>query len=124
MRIGLVASALDRGASSTTFVGGYAAAATGETNPFVAVADLTSSTVAARRSCSSRSSSRGSPRTSGNVYTAGLSLVNSLPRLGRLRATILVAAAAVALSALPDVVDRAQKWIVAPRQRRGAAERR
>ena len=29
----------------TTFVGGYAAAATGATNPFVAVADLTSSDV-------------------------------------------------------------------------------
>ena len=42
------------GAAVTTFVGGYAAAATGETNPFVAVADLTSSNVAARRSCSLR----------------------------------------------------------------------
>ena len=29
----------------TAFVGGYAAAATGATNPFVAVADLTSSNV-------------------------------------------------------------------------------
>ena len=43
MRIGLFASALTATAV-TTFVGGYAAAATGETNPFVAVADLTSST--------------------------------------------------------------------------------
>jgi purine-cytosine permease-like protein len=36
-----------------------------------------------------------------NVYTAGLSVVNSLPRLGRLRATIAAGAAAFALSAFP-----------------------
>ena len=42
MRIGLAASAL-AAALVDTFVGGYAAAATGETNPFVAVADLTTS---------------------------------------------------------------------------------
>jgi cytosine/uracil/thiamine/allantoin permease len=38
--------------------------------------------------------------------------VNSIPRLGRVRATALVAAAAVGLSAAPDVIDSAQKWIV------------
>ena len=42
MRIGLVASSL-LAAAVTTFVGGYAAAATGKTNPFVAVVDLTRS---------------------------------------------------------------------------------
>ena len=42
MRIGLTASALSA-AVVTTFVGGYAAAATGQTNPFVAVVDLTKS---------------------------------------------------------------------------------
>jgi cytosine permease len=46
-----------------------------------------------------------------NVYTAGLSLVNTIPLLGRVRATILVAAAAVTLSAFPDFVDHAQRWI-------------
>src|SRR5438132_2378035 len=43
MRIGLTASSL-LAAAVTTFVGGYAAAATGKTNPFVALVDLTSST--------------------------------------------------------------------------------
>ena len=38
--------------------------------------------------------------------------MNTIPALGRLRATILVAAAAVGLSAAPDVIDSAQKWIV------------
>ena len=46
-----------------------------------------------------------------NVYTAGLSLVNSVPRLGRLYATVIVAAICVALSAFPDFVDHAQRWI-------------
>jgi nucleobase:cation symporter-1, NCS1 family len=47
-----------------------------------------------------------------NVYTAGLSLTNSVPRLGRFRASLLVAAAAIVLSAFPDFVTHAQRWIV------------
>jgi len=46
-----------------------------------------------------------------NVYTAGLSLVNTVPRLGRLWATVAVAVGAVALSGFPDFVDHAQRWI-------------
>lgn len=109
MRIGLVASAL-AAAVVTTFVGGYAAAATGETNPFVAVVDLTSSTPLLLLILLAIVV-QGIAANITNVYTAGLSLVSSIPRLGRLRATALVAGAAVCLSALPDVVDRAQTWI-------------
>jgi NCS1 nucleoside transporter family len=110
MRIGLAGSAVTS-AAITTFVGGYAAAATGERNPFVALAGLTNAdallavvlaaivvqTLAANIT---------------NVYTAGLSLVNSVPRLGRFRASLLVAAGAVGLSAFPVFVDHAQRWIV------------
>jgi purine-cytosine permease-like protein len=110
VRIGLVSSAL-AAAAVDTFIGGYAAAATGETNPFAAVADLTSSypllallLVAVVV--------QGISANIGNVYTAGMSLVNSIPALGRVRATVLVAVAAVGLSAAPDVIDSAQKWIV------------
>ena len=46
-----------------------------------------------------------------NVYTSGLSIVNSAPRLGRFRATLIAAAVAVGLSALPDFVNHAQNWI-------------
>ena len=46
-----------------------------------------------------------------NVYTAGLSVVNTIPRLGRLWATVAAAAAAIALSGFPDLVDHAQRWI-------------
>jgi nucleobase:cation symporter-1, NCS1 family len=109
MRLGLVASALVS-AVVTTFVGGYAAAATGKTNPFVALVDLTSSTpllvVLAVAIVV-----QGIAANITNTYTSGLSLVNSVPALGRLRATVLVAAAAVALSAFPSFVDHAQRWI-------------
>ena len=47
-----------------------------------------------------------------NVYTGGLSLVNTVPRLGRFRASLLVAGAAIVLSSFLDFVDHAQKWIV------------
>jgi NCS1 nucleoside transporter family len=109
MRIGLVASALTS-AVVTTFVGGYAAVATGETNPFVAAADLTSSTVVLLV-IGIAVVVQGAAANITNVYMSGLSLVNSAPRLGRLWATVAAGAAAVCLSALPDVVDRAQTWI-------------
>ena len=109
MRIGLVASSL-LAAAVTTFVGGYAAAATGKTNPFVAVVDLTTSkpllVVLALAIVV-----QGIAANITNTYTSGLSLVNSIPALGRFRATVLVAAAAVGLSAFPSFVDHAQRWI-------------
>jgi NCS1 nucleoside transporter family len=110
VRVGLVASAL-AAAAVDTFIGGYAAAATGETNPFVALADLTSSHLLLAVLLVAIVA-QGISANIGNVYTAGLALVNTIPRLGRLWATILVAAAAVALSAAPDVIDSAQRWIV------------
>ncbi len=109
MRIGLAASALTA-TVMTTFVGGYAAAATGETNPFVAVSELTSSSVLLVVLMVAIVV-QGIAANITNVYTAGLSLVNSLPPLGRVRATLLVAAAAVALSGFPDFVHHAQNWI-------------
>jgi len=109
MRIGLGASALTA-TVVTTFVGGYAAAATGETNPFVAVSQLTSSTVLLV-ALAAAIVVQGIAANITNAYTAGLSLVNAVPPLGRVRATMLVAAAAVALSGFPDFVNHAQSWI-------------
>ncbi|MGH3134912.1 MAG: purine-cytosine permease family protein [Gaiellaceae bacterium] len=109
MRIGLAVSAI-AAAFVTTFVGGYAAAATGETNPFVAVADLVSSE--ALLLCLLLAIVvQGLAANITNVYTAGLSVVNTVPRLGRLWATIAAAVAAVTLSAFPDFVNHAQNWI-------------
>jgi cytosine permease len=109
MRIGLIASALSA-AVVTTFVGGYAAAATGTTNPFVAVSELTSSTVLLLVLMIAVVV-QGIAANVTNVYTAGLSLVNTAPVLGRIRATVIVAVAAVAVSGFPGFVDHAQRWI-------------
>jgi nucleobase:cation symporter-1, NCS1 family len=109
MRIGLTASALSA-AVVTTFVGGYAAAATGQTNPFVAVVDLTKSN-ALLVLLLAAIVVQGIAANITNVYTAGLSLVNAVPRLGRVWATIAVGAAAIGLSAFPDFVNHAQRWI-------------
>jgi NCS1 nucleoside transporter family len=109
MRIGLTASALTA-AAVTTFVGGYAAAATGATNPFVAVSQLTSSTVLLL-ALMVAVVVQGIAANVTNVYTAGLSMVNSAPALGRIWSTAFVAAAAVTLSAFPDFVNHAQRWI-------------
>jgi NCS1 family nucleobase:cation symporter-1 len=110
VRIGLFTSAITA-VVIDAFVGGYAAAATGETNPFVAVAALTASKPLLALLLVAIVV-QGIAANIVNVYTAGLSLVNTLPVLGRLRATLIVAAAAIALSALPDVVNHAQRWIV------------
>jgi cytosine permease len=109
MRFGLTASAL-LAAAVTTFVGGYAAVATGKTNPFVAVVDLTSSTPLLLL-LAVAIVVQGIAANITNTYTAGLSLVNSIPSLGRMRATVIVAVAAVVLSAFPTFVDHAQRWI-------------
>lgn len=109
MRIGLTASAL-AAAVVTTWVGGYAAVATGEVNPFVALAELTSSELLLMLLLVAIVV-QGLAANTTNVYTSGLSVVNTLPRLGRLRATLLAAAAAVALSAFPGFVNDAQAWV-------------
>lgn len=109
MRLGLFASATTV-TVLTTFIGGYAAAATGELNPFIAVAGLT--TVDALLVVLLVAIVvQGLAANITNVYTAGLSLVNAVPSLGRLRATIAVALAAIGLSAFPDFIEEAQTWI-------------
>jgi NCS1 nucleoside transporter family len=109
MRVGLFASAV-LAVLVTTFVGGWAAAATGELNPFIAVADLTS-VDALLVLLLVAIVVQGVAANITNVYTAGLSLVNAIPLLGRLRATLLVAACAITLSAFPEVIEEAQTWI-------------
>jgi NCS1 family nucleobase:cation symporter-1 len=110
MRIGLLASGLV-GAFVPVWVGAYAAVATGQLNPFVAVVDLTESTPLLAVLLAALVVQTTAVNIT-NAYTAGLSLVNSIPRLGRVRATATSGAVAVALSALPDFVDHAQKWVV------------
>lgn len=110
MTIGLWASGLI-GVIVPVWVGAYAAVATGRQNPFLAAVDLTHSKALLVVLILCLVIQTTSVNIT-NVYTAGLSLVNSVPRLGRLRATALTAAAAVALSAFPDFVQHAQRWLV------------
>ena len=109
MQIGLASSAI-LATVVTTFIGGYAAAATGDANPFVAAASLTTvkpllilllATIVVQSLAANLT----------NVYTAGMSLVNSMPRLGRLPATVIAGVAAVVLSGFPSFIDEAQSWI-------------
>jgi nucleobase:cation symporter-1, NCS1 family len=109
MRVGLFASAT-LAVLVTTFIGGWAAAATGELNPFVAVSALTG-VDALLVVLVVAIVVQGIAANITNVYTAGLSLVNAVPVLGRLRSTLLVAAAAIGLSAFPDLIEEAQTWI-------------
>jgi cytosine permease len=109
MRIGLIASTL-AATATTTLIGGVYAVGSGETNPFVAASQLASNdavlvillvaivvqTFAANVT---------------NVYTGGLSLVSSLPALGRIGATAAVGLAAIALSGFPSLIEEAQSWI-------------
>jgi nucleobase:cation symporter-1, NCS1 family len=109
LRIGLFASAV-LAVAVTTFVGGYAAAATGELNPFIAVADLTN-VDALLVLLLAAIVIQGIAANITNVYTAGLSLVNAVPALGRFAATLIVGIAAVVLSGFPAVIEEAQTWI-------------
>jgi NCS1 nucleoside transporter family len=109
MQIGLVASAL-LSAAVTTFVGGYAAAASGDANPFVAAAELTSSEpVLALLFLAVVVQTLAANLT--NVYTAGMSLVNSVPALGRVWATAATGVLAVVLSGFPSFIEEAQSWV-------------
>jgi purine-cytosine permease-like protein len=103
--LGAVLSAL-----VTSFVGAYAAVATGELNPFVAVTDLTGNDIVLALmlvAIVGQSTGANIP----NIYTAGMSLVNALPRLGRFAATVAVGVVGVALTAFPDFITEAQDWL-------------
>jgi NCS1 nucleoside transporter family len=109
LRIGLFASSV-LAVALTTLVGGYAAAATGELNPFIAVAELTQLEPVLVLLLAAIIV-QGIAANITNVYTAGMSLVNAVPALGRLVATIAAATAAVVLSAFPDVIEEAERWV-------------
>ena len=109
MTIGFTASGLIAG-FLTTFVGGYAAAASGERNPFVAGSDLTGSKVLLALLLIAVIVQMIAVCIM-NLYSAGLALVNTFPRAGRLWTTAAAACAAFGLSAFPGFVNNAEKWI-------------
>ena len=109
MKIGFWSSGLIAG-FLTTFIGGYAAAASGNGNPFVAGGDLTGSKVVLLLLLVAVIVQMTAVNVI-NLYSAGLALVNSVPRVGRGWTTALAAAVGFGLSALPEFVTQAEKWI-------------
>ena len=109
MRIGLIGSTL-AATATTTFIGGVFAVGGGDTNPFVAASALTSSDVVLVLLLAAIVVQTFAANLT-NVYTGGLSLVSSIPALGRVWATVLVGAGAVVLSGFPSLIEEAQSWI-------------
>ena len=109
MQIGFLLGAATA-AFGSAWVGAYAAVASGNVNPFVAVSELTASIPLLLLVLVAIFAQTTTVNIM-NVYTGGLSLVNSAPRLGRFVATIVIGAVSVALSAFPDFINEAEKWI-------------
>ena len=108
--IGLYSSAL-LSAVIVTFVGGFGAVAVGTVkNPFEVGALLTGNKVLlAFLLVAVIVQSTGVNII--NAYNVGMSLANTVPRLGRVGATAIGAVAAVALSSQPDLLTSAADWI-------------
>ena len=123
MQVGLVSSAL-LSAVVTTFVGGYAAAASGETNPFVAVSRLTSSDARARRppGRDRRPDARREPHE--RVHGWALAREHGAPSRAVSGATALAARRGGRPLGVPVVHRGGAAVGHAPRERRRAADRR
>jgi len=109
MRVGLIASTLGATAT-TTLIGGVYAVGSGETNPFVAASILTGNDAVLVVLLAAIVVQTFAANVT-NIYTGGLSLVSSLPSLGRIVATAVVGLTAVVLSAFPSLIESAQSWI-------------
>jgi len=109
MRVGLIGSTL-AATATTTLIGGVYAVGSGQTNPFVAASGLTSNDAVLVVLLAAIVVQTFAANVT-NVYTGGLSLVSSLPSLGRVVATAVVGLAAVVLSGFPPLIEEAQSWV-------------
>ncbi len=96
----------------TAVLGAWAASSGGEWNAFLSAADRTESQILLFIIIMAAVGSMLIINVN-NAYTGGYSLLNSIPAAGRLRAALMFGGAAVLLSALPQVVDRAEEFISA-----------
>ncbi|MFQ5426489.1 MAG: purine-cytosine permease family protein, partial [Gaiellales bacterium] len=93
------------------WIGAYAAVAVGSSSPFAAAAGLTQNKALLSFLLLTVLAEAISVNIM-NVYNGGLSLVNTIPRLGRFLATAAISLIAVALSAFPDLIENAQQWFI------------
>jgi NCS1 nucleoside transporter family len=98
------------GAFVAAWVGAYAAVATGSLNPFVAVAELGGNRALLALLLVALVLQTTAVNLM-NLYSGGLSLVNAIPSLGRFWSTAILGAAAILLSALPEVIEDAEEWM-------------
>jgi nucleobase:cation symporter-1, NCS1 family len=102
------------GAGSATFlgawIGAYAAAATGDLNPYVAVGELAKSRLLLGALLLALLLQAVSVSVA-NVYTAGFSVANIVPRLSRWACTLIAGLPAVCLTLAPSVVSHAERWM-------------
>ena len=110
MQVGIVAGTT-LGTFIAAWIGAYAAVASGLTSPFAAAAEVTGSKPVLALLLLAVLAQAISVNIM-NVYNGGLSLVNTVPRLGRFLATVLVSVASVALSAFPDFIREAEQWFI------------
>ncbi len=108
MQVGIVAGTT-LGGFVAAWLGAYAAVAVGASTPFGAAAGLTTQKVLLAVLLLAILAQAISSNIL-NVYQAGLSLVNTIPRLGRLASTLLVGALAFAISGFPELIEDAQQW--------------
>lgn len=108
MQVGIV-SGTTLGTFVAAWVGAYAAVAVDASSPFAAAAELTGHKALLSILLLAILAQAISSNIM-NVYQAGLSLVNTIPRLGRLVSTLLVSAVAVGISGFPDLIEDAQQW--------------
>lgn len=108
MQVGIV-SGTTVGTFVAGWMGAYAAVAVGASTPFAAAAGLTNQKVLLAVLLIAILAQAISSNIM-NLYQAGLSLVNTIPRLGRLMATVAVSVVAVSISGFPDLIEDAQQW--------------
>ena len=94
----------------TAFFGAYTASLSGEWNPFVFTSNLSESYIVISIIMLAAILSMISINLS-NAYTGGFSLLNSLPKLGRVKAAILFGVFGITFSLTPTFVDEAKQLI-------------
>ncbi|MCA1319865.1 cytosine permease [Bacillus tianshenii] len=94
----------------TAFFGAFTASMSGSLNPFIATSSMTSSALSGSIILGAAIVSMISINLS-NAYTGGFSLLNSLPKLGRIKSSLIFGVAGIMLSLTPALVEQAKDYI-------------
>jgi NCS1 nucleoside transporter family len=109
MRVGFLSGTIV-GTAVAVGIGAYAASRTDSKNPFAFAEQVHGETVLLVL-LALLILVQATAINSMNLYTAGMSLVNAVPILGRVRATAVISVCAIALSGVPSVVTQGNQWV-------------